>query len=350
MKNFFNQFGGSVTPALLKLYEQSDNWKDGRFQNFENTPVAGNIKDLPGIIYKQLTLTKGRVPVHELPIIPFDEKAFLSKSNLCRIIWYGHSVVLMRIENRTILIDPMLGPNTTPIAPFPTRRFSKNTLDLINKFPEIDLMLLSHDHYDHLDLASILQLRNKTRNYFVALGIKRHLVKWGVDEDLITEFDWRDIQKFDSLKITFTPTRHFSGRGLRDRFKSLWGGWIIDSRNEKIWFSGDGGYGDHFKQIGRKEGPFDFAFMECGQYNDDWRPLHLFPEEAVQAAIDAGVKKAMPVHWGAFPLSYQHTWKEPPTVFAERAKEENLDFTFPLLGQIFDISTETREMWWQDFQ
>ena len=343
---FFKQFGGKVTKELERHYEQSENWRNGSFQNLEPTAISGNLLDFPKIIYKQLSNRERRAPQQPLPFVPFDKSTFLTQSEKAKFIWYGHSAILMRIAGKNILIDPMLGPNTTPIAPFPTSRFSENTLDLIDQFPEIDLVMMTHDHYDHLDYASIQQLRLKTRQYFVAIGVKRHLVSWGVQADLITEFDWWETRDFEDLKITFTPTRHFSGRGLRDRLKTLWGGWVFNSTNEKIWFSGDGGYGKHFKEIGQRLGPFDFAFMECGQYNDDWRPIHLFPEEAVQAAMDAGAKKIMPVHWAGFALSYQHTWQEPADTFVKAAIEKQMDYALPSLGEIFEISSTIQDKWW----
>jgi L-ascorbate metabolism protein UlaG (beta-lactamase superfamily) len=240
----------------------------------------------------------------------------------------------------------MLGPNTTPIAPFATKRFSENSLSMIDDFPEIDLMLITHDHYDHLDYDSIQKLKEKTKKYFVALGVKRHLVRWGVEADLITEFDWWNDAPLEDIHITFTPTRHFSGRGLKDREKCLWGGWVFKTSNENIWFSGDGGYGEHFKEIGKRFGPFDFAFMECGQYNDDWRPIHMFPDESVQAALDGQVKKAMPVHWGGFSLSYQHAWTDPADEFVKFSKEKGLDYLLPALGKMFTYSDTLQEIWW----
>lgn len=347
---FFKQFGGRVTKDLIRQYEKSVNWQKGSFQNLEPTPIAGKITDLPKILYKQLSKNKNREPKKPLPVQTFDKNAFLADSDKAKLIWYGHSAILMRMANKTILIDPMLGPNTTPIAPMSTKRFSQNTLDLIDEFPEIDLLLMTHDHYDHLDYASIQKLKTKTKQYFVALGVKRHLVSWGVQPELITEFDWWQTHNLDEIKVTFTPTRHFSGRGLTDRLKTLWGGWVFDSGIEKIWFSGDGGYGSHFKTIGDRLGPFDFAFMECGQYNEDWRPIHLFPEEAVQAAIDAGAKKAMPVHWAGFNLSYQHTWKEPAEVFTNSAEEKNLEYALPTLGELFKTDTILQERWWHSYE
>lgn len=343
---FLKQFGGKITKELLEQYQQSENWRNNSFQNLEPTSLDTNLLNMPAMIYKQLSNRSGRMPDKPLPILPFDRSAFLSPAPEAKFIWYGHSVVLMRISNKTLLIDPMLGPNTTPIAPFPTKRFSEDTLSLIDDFPEIDLVLFTHDHYDHLDYASMQKLKRKTKQYFVALGVKRHLVSWNVDPDLITEFDWWDSNLFHEIDITFTPTRHFSGRGLTDRMKGLWGGWVFQTRKEKIWFSGDGGYGEHFKEVGKRLGPFDFAFMECGQYNDDWRPIHLFPDESVQAAIDAGAKKAMPVHWAGFSLSYQHTWTEPGDEFLKAALDLNLSYALPPLGKLFSASSNETDKWW----
>jgi len=343
---FLKQFGGRATREWKQKYKRSENWSGGSFQNLEETSLNDGLWKLPVIIYKQLTHTTNREPAKPLPVVPFAKSDFLAPADRAKFIWYGHSVVLMRMAGLNVLIDPMLGPDTTPIAPVPTKRFSENTLDLIDEFPDLDLVLITHDHYDHLDFASIQKLKHKTKRYFVALGVKRHLVSWGVEADLITEFDWWDSKEMEGIKITFTPTRHFSGRGLTDRQKTLWGGWAFKTTHENIWFSGDGGYGEHFKEVRKRLGPFDFGFMECGQYNDDWRPIHLFPDEAVQAAIDAGVKKAMPVHWAGFALSYQHTWLEPGEKFVEAAIDQKFNYALPLLGQLFDVNTVVQEKWW----
>ncbi len=340
------QFGGKVTKEYERQYELSENWKDGKFQNLEETEMDMPIGKIAGVIYKQLT-KKGQKPKANLPIIPFDKEAFLEPTDAAKFIWYGHSVVLLRMNQKTILIDPMLGEDTTPIAPIGNKRFSENSLSLIDDFPIIDLIILTHDHYDHLDYDSIQKLKHKTNKYYVALGLKRHLVRWGVEADLITEFDWWDEVMYEGIGITFTPTRHFSGRGLTDRVKCLWGGWVFKTKKENIWFSGDGGYGKHFKDIGDRLGPFDFAFMECGQYNEEWRPIHLFPDECIQAAVDAQARKAMPVHWAGFALSYQHTWTQPADEFVKFAKEKKFDYLLPSIGQIFTYTDTLQEEWWK---
>jgi hypothetical protein len=182
------QFGAKATKTLLSRYSQSPHWKDGKFQNLAETTMSINFQTIPKLLYKQFCERKEREPEQPIPVVPFDKESFMTPSDTAKMIWYGHSVKLLRLNNQTLLIDPMLGPNASPIAPFATKRFSKNTLDVIDDFPTIDLMLLTHDHYDHLDLDSIKKLIPKVDKYFVALGTARHLIEWGVDESKISEF------------------------------------------------------------------------------------------------------------------------------------------------------------------
>ena len=349
LRDLRTQFGSKPTEADLARYRQSPNWVQGSFRNLQATPMAGSLREMPAMIYKQLTGRKGRVPERPLPL-HFDPATLNhDRDGATKMAWFGHSALLFRIAGKTILVDPMLGPDTTPIAPFPTKRFSENTLDLIDQFPPIDLILITHDHYDHLDLASIRLLKDKTSAFAVALGVKRHLVKWGVDPERVTEFDWWDTENFGGVDITFTPTRHFAGRGLGDRNTSLWGGWVLAAANEKIWVSGDGGYGQHFTEIGRRHGPFDFAFLECGQYNVDWPLLHMFPHESIQAALDAGAQKVIPIHCAGFCLTYQHRWAEPLEAFQQAAAERQLPCLLPPLGRVFTRSDSLPHAWWRPY-
>ncbi len=339
------QFGGKLTKTLEQHYSQSKQWDGKKFLNLEETGMDISPLQIPKLLYKQFFEKKGREPEKKLPILPFDKEAFLNPADTMKFNWYGHSVILMRIANKTILIDPMLGPNAGPISPFPIKRFSDNTLDLIKDFPEIDLVLLTHDHYDHLDLDSIKLLIPKVKEYYVSLGCSRHLEKWGISKQKIKEFDWWNSSNFEGIDITFTPTRHFSGRGLTDRAKSLWGGWVLKTAQESIYFSGDSGYGTHFKEVGAKLGPFDFAFMECGQYNENWRQIHMFPEESVQAAQDAGAHRIMPVHWAGFPLA-QHHWKDPIERFVKEAETKNVQHIHPQLGELVTHKSFEGKAWW----
>lgn len=342
------QFGGKVTKELSARYEQSPNWKNGIFENQVETLMNISLKDIPGLLYEQLFDRKGRAPKIPIPIPSLDKEAFLA-SGQARFVWYGHSVVLMRMQGKTILIDPMFGPDAAPIAPFKAARFSENTLAILDELPPIDLVLLTHDHYDHLDLASFKRLMPNVPRYFVALGSARHLISWGVPESKITEFDWWDAQDFEGIRITFTPSRHFSGRGISDRAKSLWGGWTLKTDQENIYFSGDGGYGAHFKEVGERLGPFDFGLMECGQYNALWHAIHMYPEESVQAALDAGVRQAMAIHWGGFALA-MHTWKDPIERFTQAAKDQNLPTNAPKIGAVFSYANPATDPWWEGME
>jgi L-ascorbate metabolism protein UlaG (beta-lactamase superfamily) len=339
------QFGAKASKIELESYSKSPNWHGKIFENLEKTNMEFSLSNLPKFLHKQFCEKIGREPLRPLPIMPFNNETFESGDNSMQSIWYGHSAILMRLNQKNILIDPMFGPDAAPIAPFKVKRFSNSTLDLIENFPEIDLVLISHDHYDHLDYDSILKLKDKTKCFYVALGVKRHLVSWGIDAKKITEFIWWEETIFEDIKITFTPTRHFSGRGMTDRAKSLWGGWALKTEKENIWFSGDSGYGTHFAEIGKHLGPFDFAFMECGQYNENWHQIHMYPEESVQAAMDAKVKNMIPVHWAGFALA-QHPWKEPIERFIKNATAEKLNFVVPKIGEMFSSNATNNFKWW----
>jgi L-ascorbate metabolism protein UlaG (beta-lactamase superfamily) len=346
-KKMLEQFGAQPSDSDIERYSHSEHWNGEIFVNDEPTKIDVNFFTLPQMLYKQFLNRGTRQPSVPLPLIPFDKDRFLSSGEAFSAVWFGHSAILMRVANTTIFIDPMLGPNAAPISPFPERRFSENTLDLIDALPELDLVLLSHDHYDHLDYDSVQGLKDKAKNIFTALGVGRHLRKWGIDDGKITEFDWWEDRVFNDIKITFTPSRHFSGRGPNDRAKSFWGGWVLNTGKENIWFSGDGGYAGHFKEIGKRLGPFDLGFVECGQYSDLWHDIHMYPEESVQAALDAGVRKAMPVHWGAFALS-QHPWTEPPERWVAEADKKELDYIMPSLGETIKLDSGMRREWWRD--
>lgn len=338
-------FGGKITESWLARYRQSPHWKDGVFQNLVETKTAINWRQIPGILYKQIKGHKEGMPKAALPVAPFDRERFLQPSDKAKFIWYGHSAMAMWIHGQTILIDPMFGDDASPVGPVRTRRFSKHPMRMLDHLPDPDLVLITHDHYDHLDYKSILHLKGKAKQWYVALGVKRHLVSWGIEPSTIEEFDWWDERTFKGITITFTPTRHFSGRGLTSMAKCIWGGWALKSPTENIWFSGDGGYADHFKEIGKRLGPFDFGMMECGQYNTDWAQIHMFPDEAVKAALDAGVRVAMPVHWAGFNLSYFHAWYEPAEKFVQHAETHSLGYITPGLGEVFEVEGKSAKWW-----
>ena len=346
--NYLKQFGGKISDENIKEYSRSKHWDGKHFNNLVKTTLDIQIKDWPYLIKNQLNDRASRGPEKPIPVIPFDIVAWNQSSEKFQFIWYGHSVLLIKLGGLNILIDPMFGSNASPIAPFKTSRFSENTLGIIKNLPEIDLVLLSHDHYDHLDMDSILMLKGKTKRYIVAFGVARHLIRWGVDPNSIQEMDWWEkVQLENDVDITFTPTRHFSGRGIHDRFKSFWGGWALHCQDLNIWFSGDGGDGGHFIDIADRLGPFDFTWIECGQYNELWKQIHLMPECSASIAKAVNSSCAMPVHWGAFSLA-MHPWTEPVERFIEAANLASLNFITPRIGEMIVGSELTsKDSWWE---
>lgn len=206
-------------------------------------------------------------------------------------------------------------------------------------------MLISHNHYDHLDKKSVSHFKNKTTNFLVPLGVKKILVKWGIDEKKIIELNWYDSYKTDVITYHATPSRHFSGRGIFDRNKTLWVSWVMEHKNEKIFFSGDSGYGSHYKEIHNHFGSFDLAFLENGQYDRRWSDIHMLPGETVQSAIDLKAKAFVPIHWGMFDLSL-HKWSEPVENSYAIAKKNHISIIVPKLGEIFFKDSHKNKTFW----
>lgn len=289
---------------------------------------------------------KDRFPSKPLPEVKPDLKQFLEPSNDLKVIWFGHSSFLLNIANKIILVDPVFSKAASPVK-FLMKRFQAPVLKL-SELPPIDLILLSHDHYDHLDMEAVKFFAKKNVPFLCPLGVSSHLLGWGVDQKNIMELDWWQEQHFLDLEFACTPAQHFSGRdGLHDN-ATLWCSWVIKSTNHKIYFSGDSGYDTHFKDIGEKYGPFDIAFMETGQYNELWREVHMLPEEAVEAFFDLKAKRYFPIHWGMFRLSI-HTWYEPVEKIHQHSLERNIPLVTPKLGEIVLLNENYQnQLWWKE--
>ena len=220
--------------------------------------------------------------------------------------------------------------------------------NIIDELPFIDAVFISHDHYDHLDYQSIVKLESKVSHFFVPLGVSNHLIRWGVPKEKITELNWWNEMEYQGLTIALTPSRHFSGRGLFNSDTTLWGGWVILGKNMRLYTSGDGGYGPHFKEIGKKYGPFDITLIEGGQYDQRWADIHMKPEQSVQANLDVNGKNMMLMHWGSFTLAY-HGWKEPIESALKEAKKLDVNLIAPKIGETVLLDSELHippSSWW----
>ena len=216
----------------------------------------------------------------------------------------------------------------------------------VQHLPKIDVLLLTHDHYDHLDHKTMLKLTGKVGKVVCSLGVGSHLEHWGMDKKLIHELDWWENYSDASLSFTAAPGRHFSGRGLK-RGQSLWSSFILKTKDANLFLGGDSGYDSHFKDIGKKFGPFDLAILEAGQYNRSWPHIHMMPEETVQASLDLNAKQLLPVHWGKFSLA-MHPWNESIQRVQKKAKELQVVLRTPLMGEAFMIGEPAQHHhWWE---
>ena len=341
------EFGGAHSSKDVERYETSNQFEEGIFVNAVPTSMDLQSKDILPLL-KEFLMGASKGPEFELPVEKVDSTQIAKNLTKTKVLWFGHSAVLLQIDGKNILLDPMLGESPAPHPAVGTQRYYKELPIEIEKLPKIDLILISHDHYDHLDYGSIMKLKEKTSHFILPLGVGAHFRAWDIPEHQITELDWWEEKDYLDLKIAFTPSRHFSGRGLHDRSKTLWGSYVIQGKKENIYFSGDGGYADHFKAIGEKYGPFDFAMLECGQYDEKWAQIHMMPEETAQAGVDLKAKRIMPIHWGAFTLALHH-WTDPIVRVQAKAQELQIPLVHPKIGSYFSISDTSfvGEQWWE---
>lgn len=347
--NYSPQFGGKHSPEDVKRYEATPNYLDGKFENLVPTAMDMPPQKMLSTLVDFIKGVPNSRPDFDIPVHRVDSLEIVEWQDSTKLVWFGHSAFLLTLEGKTILLDPMFGDVPAPHPWLGNKRYSSELPIEIEKLPAIDAILISHDHYDHLDYGSIQKLKDKTKAFYVPLGVGVHFIEWGIPKEKIVEFDWWDELNVDDIQLAFTPARHFSGRGLGDRFTTLWGSWVINGSQDTLYFSGDSGYGPHFTEIGNKYGPFDFAMMECGQYNENWSEIHMMPEETAQAAIDLKAKMMMPIHWGAFTLSL-HSWTDPVERVSIAASNLNMPLLIPQIGeQIVMDSTivVSNSNWWK---
>jgi L-ascorbate metabolism protein UlaG (beta-lactamase superfamily) len=327
------QFGEEPTAKDYERYAASTQLENGRFQNLGGVEMEFKFSSMKDALYEMLTVSD-QSPGAPLPVAfdRDDERNPLTSEEFA-VTWFGHSTVMLEIDGKRLLLDPSLSPSASPLPIFGKRFKLEKAID-IDRIPPLDAVLISHDHYDHLDCATVKAIAGRTRHFYVPLGVGAHLLHWGIPREKITELDWWNETQADGIGIVSTPAQHFSGRGLTDRNRTLWTSWVIKGKHATIFFSGDSGYGQHFSDIGERYGPFDFTMMECGQYNEKWRSIHSMPEESVQAHLDLGGSVMMPIHWGGFNLA-PHPWTEPVDRVRAAAAAHGVRLALPMIGQRF---------------
>ena len=338
-------FGKLPSGERLQRIQQSPNYKDGAFQNLSHTAVmredASFWKVLKDFTQKPPTVK----PVLPLQVQHFDPAAMTDPS----IVWFGHSSYLLKIAGFTLLVDPVFSNNASPVSLF-AKAFAGTNVFKVADFGTIDYVLITHDHYDHLDYETMLLLRDKVKHFYMSLGVGTHLEYWGIPKEKITELDWWESAQINATtSLTATPARHFSGRGIK-RAQTLWSSFVLKTDHGHYFLGGDSGYDTHFKTIGEKYGPFELAILECGQYGADWPNIHTTPEETLQAALDLGAKTLLPVHWSKFVLA-AHPWREPVERLIAAAQGQPIQLITPSIGEVVALNElPPQNAWWEQLK
>lgn len=337
-------FGRLPSGKRLERIKQSPNYRDGSFQNVIATEMTAEGVSYPKMMIDFFSKGVNREPAVTLPSIRTDLKSLPDAPS---IIWFGHSSYLITVNGKNILVDPVFSERASPVQYMGSKNYKIQTPFSIDDFPPIDIVIISHDHYDHLDYNTILKLNSKTKLFCTGLGVGSHLAFWGIDESRIKEFDWWEGETvLPGIELIATPARHFSGRGFT-RFQTLWTSYVLKTGGYSIFIGGDSGYDASFKKIGAKYGPFNLVMLECGQYDKQWPFIHMMPEETVQASIDLQSAVLMPVHWGKFTLAL-HPWDEPIKRAVKSSELLNVKITTPLIGERLRLdSVSPGSYWWQ---
>lgn len=337
------QFGRSPQGKRLERIKQSPNFKDGSFQNISFTPFVTEGYSMTKITFEFLFGRFPRTtPVNEIPSIRTDLKSLPRDKDV--LIWFGHSSYFIQLDGKRFLVDPVFSGNASPV-PYTARSFAGTDIYTPDDLPEIDYLLITHDHYDHLDYATILKLKTKIRWVVCGLGVGEHFEYWGFDPDIIIEKDWNESLSIDDGFTLHTATaRHFSGRGIT-RNNTLWMSYILQTNDYKIYLGGDSGYESHFEELGNKFNGFDLAILDNGQYNQAWKELHMVPREVLQARSDLRATIVLPVHSSKFKLAY-HPWDESLIQISEL---DSTSVITPMIGELVNLRDEnqTYSQWWK---
>ena len=340
-------FGGDIEGDRLARIEQNPHYRDGAFVNVQ--PQAPfKYRDAGSFLVDSVFYNEVRVPPAPIPVVPVPPESLKeARDDELRAFWIGHSSAYIEIDGIRLLIDPIFSDYASPFD-FGPKRFHPPPIELEN-LPFIHAVLISHDHYDHLDMKTVKALSARGSGFYVPIGIGAHLERWGVPGEQIHEFEWWQEATLDGIRVVSTPARHYSGRRLTDYKASLWSSWAVAGPKHRIFYSGDTGYSPHFREIGERLGPFDMNFLKIGAYGPGqaWLDIHMSPEQAVRAHTDLKGSRLFPLHWATFNLAY-HDWDEPIRRTLAAARKIGFEVVTPRVGEIVtDGRPFHSEAWWK---
>lgn len=341
-------FGAVPKGRRLQRIRQSELYRKKQFRNISYTPSIAEGYKMSKVTYdfflgKKHPLLK---PLKAITSVHTDLRSIPKNKDV--FVWLGHSSYYLQTDGVSFLIDPVLSLYGSPFKYF-NKAFNGSDIFRPEDIPDLDYLVITHDHFDHLDYPTVKAIRNRTGVAVVPLGVGAHLERWGYTEDQLIEEEWgAEINLKNNIRIVFTPARHFSGRRIKQN-DTLWTSYVLISPSKKIFLGGDSGYDTHFKMIGEKYGPFDYAILENGQYGDAWRYIHAMPEDVIQAAVDIQAKHIIPVHAAKFALAL-HPWNEPLQKITAFGKEKELDILTPMIGEVVDLNLPDQQftVWWED--
>lgn len=330
------QFGRLPDGDRYVRVQRSPNWKNGGFVNPEPTEVMTGDRSFLSALWDFLFGEYPRLrPDSPVPSEKVDIREMAQDVDW--MLWLGHSSYLLHVDGRNILVDPVFGA-ASPVG-FVNRPFEGSEPYTVDDLPDIDLLVITHDHWDHLDYNTVRALKNRVQTVVCPLGVGEHLEYWGYNPKKIMELDWYEQRETpEGIRIACAPTRHFSGRGLR-RNQTLWGAFVLETSTGRIYMGGDGGYGKHLKETGRKYRGFDLAILENGQYDRDWNLIHTMPEQLAQTARDLRAKEVVTVHHGKYALA-RHPWDEPLLNERRAAMQDSVPLIVLEIGRPVSILTE----------
>ncbi len=343
----FVAIGGCAMTSKIPEFNQSSQYGKGVFHN-NPKPEQKMDSSFGKVLWRFITEEKSDAePSEPIPLQQVNLTEVANTPTDKTLVYrLGHSSLLIKIAGKLVLVDPMFSERASPFSFMGPKRFHPVPLN-VDELDNIDVIVISHDHYDHLDKQTITKLHSKTKQLLVPLGVSARLTDWGVPQNKITELDWWQNNIIDELSFTATPAQHFSGRGLNDRNKTLWASWVIQSSQHKIFFSGDTGYFPGFKAIGEKFDGFDLAILENGAYDANWPGVHMMPTGTIQAFKDLNAKVLMPVHNSTFDLAF-HAWCHPLQQMVMLAQQEGIELATPVIGEPYAVNAKNdSQPWWE---
>ncbi|HLL85069.1 MAG TPA: MBL fold metallo-hydrolase [Longimicrobium sp.] len=339
-------FGGRLEGARLERARRSPHFVDGKFRNAVPTQTMAPGSFWP-MMRHQLFGDEERVPSKPPPVVPRTAADFATPpASGLRATWIGHASVLVELDGRRVLTDPIWSDRCSPSTWAGPKRFHPPPVALA-ELPPIDVVVISHDHYDHLDMATVKELGRRGTHFAVPLGIGAHLETWGIPLAQIHELDWNEGVELAGLTVTATPARHYSGRNPLHGDETLWASWALKGPSHRVFFSGDSGHFDGFRNVAAKHGPFDLTLIKVGASDPTWSEIHMLPEEAVQTHLDVGGRVLVPIHWGTFNLAF-HAWNEPAERVVSAAKKAGVTLVVPRPGEPVEPSQpQALDTWWR---